>query len=75
MVWYWYCWSATPTFQPDAPQNSHEFLVPVFLWEMMLQPRGPSGVASYLKGPWKYAHADLEGSRVACMVRLGVNSV
>ena len=46
MVWYWYCWSATPTFQPAVSRKSHKFLVPVFLWVMMLHPRVPIGVAS-----------------------------
>ena len=46
IVWHQYCWSATPIFQLAVPQNSHEFVFPVFLWAVALQPRVPSGVAS-----------------------------
>ena len=46
MVWHRYCWSATPTFQLAVLQKSHEFLVPIFLWSMMVHPKGPSGAES-----------------------------
>ena len=69
---YW--WGGTPTLKPFWPRRSQYFCLFALAYMITQNPRGPSGVASKLKGALKYSQADRRGLSEYWSSRLRVSS-